>query len=383
MSVAVDISPDILLWIKKQLLPPEVIKTLDQWISGDKIPNVSTVRNFSQKTHIPFGYFFLKTPPIEELNIAHCRTINSLPLQNSSRELIDIFNSMVNIKDWMSDYCQQNDFSQLDFVGKFAENSNINSIASDIRTTLEISVNWFTHTKNPEHAFTFLRKKISDLGILVMQNGVVNLNNTRKLSILEFRAFTLIDKYAPLIFINSNDSAGGKLFSLLHELAHIWIGKENLFNDNFFNEHSTHIERTCNAVAAEILVPKEIFLTEWNSTGEENTSKIERLAKFFKCSELVIARRALDFSLIDKILYNYIVAKTEKIISQSIQPTPKKSSGGDFYSNLMSKWDHKIIEALDSSTKSGVTPYIDAYRLTNLKAATFHKLADSLGRAKF
>ena len=382
MNVTVDISPDILLWIKKQLLPSEVLNTLDQWISGDKIPNISAIRNFSQKSHIPFGYFFLKTPPVEELNIVHCRTINSSPLQNASRDLIDIFNSMVNIKDWMSDYCQKNDFSQLDFIGKFDENSNIHSIASDIRAELEISINWFTNTKNPEQSFTFLRKRISDSGILVMQNGIVNLNNTRKLSILEFRAFTLIDSYAPLIFINSNDSANGKLFSLIHELAHIWIGKENLFNDNFFNEHSTHTEKICNAVAAEILVPKKIFLTEWRSIREEHTSKIESLAKFFKCSELVIARRALDFSLIDKILYNSIVANTEKTISQSIQPTQKKTSGGNFYSNLMSRWDHKVIAALDSSTKSGETPYIDAYRLTNLKAATFHKLADNLGRAK-
>ena len=76
VSVTIDISPDILLWIKKQLLPPDVIDTLDQWSSGDKVPNVSTIRNFSKKTHIPFGYFFLKTPPIEELTIAHCRTIN-------------------------------------------------------------------------------------------------------------------------------------------------------------------------------------------------------------------------------------------------------------------------------------------------------------------
>ena len=126
-------------------------------------------------------------------------------------------------------------------------------------------------------------------------------------------------------------------------------------------------------------MPKEIFLVEWNNYNEDNKFKIEKLSKFFKCSELVIARRALDFNLIEKNLYNSIVNDTKKFISQSLFVSKKKSSGGDFYSNLISKWDHKVISALDSSTKSGSTPYLDAYRLTNLKAATFHKLVNRLG----
>lgn len=376
MSVAIDISPNILFWIKKQILPKEVSEILDQWISGEKIPDISTIKKFSKKTHIPFGYFFLKTPPVEELNIAHCRTIQSSPLENASRELIDIFNMMVDVKDWMSEYNQQNGFSELDFVGRFTENDSINAIAEDIRKELEISMNWFKDFKKSEQLYAFLKKQISELGILVMQNGVVGTNNTRKLLIQEFRAFTLIDKYSPLIFINSNDSASGKIFSLVHELTHIWIGKENLFNDNYFDEHSKQTEIICNAVAAEILVPKKIFLMEWDNRHEENKLKIEHLCKFFKCSELVIARRALDFHLIEKNLYNEIVTKTKKFISQSINSTSPKNGGVDFYTNLMSKWDRKVILSLDSSTKSGATPYLDAYRLTGLKATNFHRLVE-------
>lgn len=372
MSVLINVNPDVLSWVKNQVLPTDVIATLNDWISGAKVPNVKAIRDFSKKTHIPFGFFFMKTPPEEELSIAHCRTIGSSQIQRASRELIDTFNSMVNIKDWMSEYNKRNGFDELSFVGAFTESDNVNTIAHDIRQKLELQTDWFTAQRTPEKSFSFLRSQISNLGVLILQNGIVSTNTKRKLSVQEFRAFTLLDKYAPLIFINSNDSHNGKVFSLIHELAHIWIGKENLFNDSYFKaSHDNHTEQICNAIAAEILVPHKNFLAEWSKLSDIQERKIIRLSDFFKCSVLVIARRALDFQLIAKALYDKIVSQT-KIAAE----TYPNRGRGNFYSSLMNKWDKKIILALDSSTKSGEIQYLEAYRLTDLKGDTFHALVE-------
>ena len=128
-------------------------------------------------------------------------------------------------------------------------------IAINIRHELELSEDFFIREKSSESCFNYLQKRISESGILVMKNTIVGSNTHRKLDIKEFRAFTIINDYAPLIFINGNDTKTGKLFSLAHELAHIWIGSNNLFNDMYFNLYVSKPEQICNAVAAEILVP--------------------------------------------------------------------------------------------------------------------------------
>jgi hypothetical protein len=73
---------------------------------------------------------------------------------------------------------------------------------------------------------------MSRIGILVMVNSTAANNNRRVLDISEFRAFTLAADYAPLVFINSNDSPERRLFSLLYECVNIGFGYSNLFRDN-------------------------------------------------------------------------------------------------------------------------------------------------------
>ena len=120
-------------------------------------------------------------------------------------------------------------------------------------------------------------------------------NTHRALDINEFRAFTMVDDWAPLIFINAADSNGAKLFSLLHELTHIWLGKSDLFNDRQGRSKDvSDIEIICNAVAGELLVPKDVFLENWNERKTDIYIRIAELARTFRCGEIVIARKAMD-----------------------------------------------------------------------------------------
>ena len=377
MGVSVEISPNVLAWIGQQISPntdAKITSLLKRWTNKEEIPTPKTIQQVSRATHIPFGYFFLKNPPQEECGLVHCRTINSVSVTNQSREFIDVYNTMSNAQNWMSEYNRDVlKWDPLPFVGRFTENTSPMKIANDIRQEIEMDEDFFAHIKHATY-FNFLREKISELGILVMKNGVVGNNTHRELNIEEFRAFTLIDQYAPLIFINSTDTDNGKIFSLIHELAHIWIGANSLFNDHHLNSHVSKIEQTCNAVAAEILVPVSIFKKEWNILEDNPSTKIANFANVFPCSELVIARRALDLRFIEREVYENIAIKIKKQFEDYQRARHSKSGGGNFYKNLETKWDKRFIMALNSSTKSGDTPYIDAFRLTGLKIDTFHKL---------
>ena len=211
-----------------------------------------------------------------------------------------------------------------------------------------------------------------------MQNGVVGNNNKRTLRVEEFRAFALVDSYAPLIFINTRDTDSGKLFSLLHEAAHIWIGSDSLYNAVNSNRHSksefvNSDEVLCNAVAAEILMPQKIFIDIWSKSSHfRNLSeKLEVVAKQFKCGEVPVARRALDNGFIDKDDYDLVVK--EAIKNQSLRG---KGGGGDFYNVQLTRIDNRFLLSLDNHVQEGRMLHTDAYRLTKTKGKTFNNLVD-------
>jgi Zn-dependent peptidase ImmA (M78 family) len=151
-------------------------------------------------------------------------------------------------------------------------------IAALIREAIGINENWYMRSPNIKASFDSLRDLFGRSGILVLQNGVVGNNTRRKLSVREFRTFTLIDDYAPLIFINNSDTPGGKLFSLLHEAAHVWLGFHSFFNENSGLSFNISPQETlCNAVSAELLAPNNLFVTEWNKLNNPSlNSKITR-----------------------------------------------------------------------------------------------------------
>ena len=209
-----------------------------------------------------------------------------------------------------------------------------------------------------------------------MMSGIVENNTKWLLNINEFRAFTIINDYVPLIFINSNDSPNGKLFSLIHEFAHICLGENSLFNDRFSNgTNLKEIEKKCNKIAAELLVPQKIFVKEWNRVIKKYDEErcIKELAQIFKCGITVIARKALDNNFITFELYNKLAKLAVAIFNQSKND---KDGGGNFYTTTLSRFDNRFLSMLQSSVQEGKTQYTEAYRLTNTKRGTYDKLIE-------
>lgn len=153
-----------------------------------------------------------------------------------------------------------------------------------------------------------------------MQSGIVGANSNRKLDIRELRTFCLCDLFALLIFINATDTDNRKVFSLVHEAAHIWLNKDHCFNGI---DIDTKIEMVCSKVASEILVPETIFLHEWETKGINNQDKIEKLSKLFKVSKVAIARKACDL----KKYLKSIMLEAKMYILKILNPQRKIAEG--------------------------------------------------------
>ena len=234
-TVNVNIRPEIINWALSQTqeekLGEKLMNNIRKWLNGTKTPTFNQIEDFSKKSNIPLGYFFLQTPPTEEIGLLEYRTVDSIQLANPSRNLIDTIHEMENIQDWMKAYRQEMGFDKLSVVGCVSDNHDVNQIADRIRTDLNISKSWHENVQNSREAFAYIREQLEICGVVVMMSGIVGKNTHRALDVNEFRAFAMMDEWAPLIFINTADSNGAKLFSLLHEIVHIWLGKSDLFND--------------------------------------------------------------------------------------------------------------------------------------------------------
>lgn len=381
-TVNVNIQPAIISWALSQTseekLGTKLVENIKQWLDGTKSPTFNQIEDFSKKSHIPLGYFFLQTPPVEQISLLEYRTLDSIELTNASRNLIDTIHEMEAVQEWMVNYRKEWNYDTISVVGSLKDITDISVIADTIRKDLGLNVEWYKECGNPSEAFSKVRGLLEECGIVVMMNGIVGKNTHRALDVNEFRAFAMVDEWAPLIFINGADSAGGRLFSLFHEIVHLWIGENDLYNDRRYSANGVKpIEVTCNAVAGELMVPKAVFLEKWNNnTNDDTHEKIKELARMFRCSGSVIARRALDNKKIDQNVYNKVIADA---IEAYIQAKQEKSSGGDYYRVARSKLDGVFVRALCESVNSGRTSFTEAYRLTNTTSKTFSEVASGLG----
>ena len=215
-GIEVSVKLEVLNWILQRIrtedVPSSAVELLTDWQSGEKTPAFDEVEEVSREIHIPFGYFFLDQPLMEHFPLMEYRTVKGTADSEPSRELIDTVDQMMEIQDWETECLQENGCGELSFVGSVDSKVSSESIAESIRKHLHLSPDWFVSCRTTKEAFQLLRSRLEDCGVLVMTSGIARNDPGRVLNIKEFRAFTIMNRYAPLIFINSVDTETGKLF---------------------------------------------------------------------------------------------------------------------------------------------------------------------------
>ena len=229
-----------------------------------------------------------------------------------------------------------------------------------------------------EEALRLFIAQADAAGVLVMVSGVVLSNNRRTLDPEEFRGFALADKRAPLVFINGADTKSGQMFTLAHELAHLWLGSSAVSDASAAPINGYRREEVwCNAVAAELLVPLAAFRSERSSRQEPLDASLPRLARQFKVSTLVILRRLLDAGALDRPAFDRAWAGNARGCANL---PGRGAGGGDFYRTTLSRVSRRFARALVESTLEGQTLYRDAFRMLGVKKTeTFNNIGREVG----
>lgn len=347
---------------------------LAAWEAGTALPTLKQVEAFAKATHTPVGYLFLSEPPVEKIPIPDFRAPGNERIGHPSPDLLDTIYVCQQRQEWFRNYARSMGEAPLAFVGSARVGDDVVSTAARIRRELGFDLDVRRQMPTWTDALRHFIEQADDLGILVMCNGVVHNNNYRHLDPQEFRGFAMADDLAPLVFINGADTKAAQMFTLAHELAHIWSGQSAVSDSQPTAVPVQEVEHWCNQVAAEMLVPLDAMRQAYRPDAEL-VEEAGRLARRFKVSTLVILRRILDVGGLTQEefweAYHAEVARLRAI---------PRGSGGNFYLTQAARVSKRFAAALCASTLEGQTRYTDAFRMLGFsKLATFKELGRSLG----
>lgn len=377
--IRADIKPELLSWARQRAgLDIEALTRrfpkLTAWEEGTIKPTLKQVEHFAQATHTPVGFLFLPQPPVETIPIPDFRTIRNRAVSRPSPDLLDMIYVCQQRQEWYRDYARSERSLPIPFVRSVSLNSNVKSTAATMRQTLGFDLEERRRIPTWTDALRLFIGQADEAGIMVMCSGVVLNNNYRPLDPEEFRGFALSDDLAPLVFINGADTKAAQMFTLAHELAHIWLGQSAVSDTqaSFVPDHQ--VERWCNEVAAEFLVPRSILEQEYRNVPDLR-GELERLARRFKVSTLVILRSIHDAGgLTREEFWREYEGELARLLAIS------KGSGGNFYLTQAARVSKRFARALVISTLEGQTLHRDAFRMLGFaKLETFKKLGRSLG----
>ncbi|ELY4607634.1 ImmA/IrrE family metallo-endopeptidase [Cronobacter turicensis] len=373
------INPNIITWAQARARVSEEdlsratgakIEKVLSWIRGIDKPTFSQAQKIAGRLYIPFAYLFLPEPPQELLPLPDLRTLGNRGVREDiSVDLKDTIFTVLRRQEWYKAYLQDQDASPLQFVGSVNLRTNPKDVATVMKNELGISgldpagMSWEEYQRTIINA-------AEAAGILVMRSGIVDNNTHRPLNINEFRGFAISDPLAPIVFINLKDAPSARLFTLIHELAHLWIGESGISSASVNEE--LHVEKYCNQVAGEFLAPEASVIRLW-SDQKDLEANVAYLAKYFHVSRYVIIRRAYDLGLVTYEAYQDYYRALIRQFNEN------EGGGGNFYATAQNKNSARFSKALLDEALSGRVLLRDAGKLLGVSPNKLKKFATEIG----
>lgn len=326
------------------------IPNLDKYLAGEQQPTFNQLSEIAKKINIPTGLLMLK----RKVEVTNQRLeFRKLHQSNANAFSENLRDTIIDMQDKQEFLRNEIDYT-LDFIGRYNTDSDPMMVAKHICAELDIEPFFQKDFKDIGKVIEYLRTQINNIGVFVFANGKIRSNNYRPLNIEEFRGFVLSDDKAPIIFVNQKDSKTGQVFTIIHELVHLFIGCDEIFTtvetDNY---EFDKVEAFVNKVTAEILVPADIFLAF-------KSQDIAMLAKQFYVSEYVIARRLLTLNQINKATYQAIIHTLDQNRQQSTI-RKKEKNGGDYNNNIKFMMDKKFLGYIAQAINQHRISYTDAF----------------------
>lgn len=384
------ITPNVLKWARESARMAEetaaakvsvTVERLKQWEEGINQPTIKQAQKLAKAYKRPFALFFLPEVPRDFQPLQDFRKTGAKELTTSS---IFIIREIQQKQTWISDVYEENKEDKLPFVGRFSIKDNPQQVAADILETLKIIPASYK-TNNPIKEWI---DAAESNGIFVSRTSFIH--SRLKLDSNELQGFAIADPYAPFVFINSEDWNAPQLFTLVHELAHIWIAETGISNEiepAIKNKDKYHpVELFFNEVAANALMPKTLLLS-LDSSSFKSSKAVFQTAKQLGVSSFALLVRILNLNLISITEYQKLKKQADIDFAaylkkeEAKKDKQKEKSGGPNYFLLQLNRNSRLFTqtVLDSFRGGFIEPTL-ASNLLNVQVNKFQKLEAQLYR---
>lgn len=345
------------------------------WETGQSSPTFSQAEKLAKSLNLPLAVLFMERPPEISLPLPDLRRVKGEELAPPSPEFFEVLSDCLARQQWYREYQIREKRAGLGFVGRFRLGDDIFEVASDISATLHIDDRLRSSCDTWQAFLTRLIEAAEDAGILVMVSSVVRHSTRRSLSVSEFRGFASADILAPLIFLNARDARAALVFTLAHELAHVWIAESGISSPDpkrKWADFVNPIEVYCNAIAAEVLVPEENFRRAWERPGTAQ-EKIAQISTFHRVSKIVTIIRARELGALACQEAGDLIEAEYQRFRQQREKQREKDGGPVFWTLFPSRNSAQLTNAVLGELDHGRILFRDAADLLGVKLGTLEK----------
>lgn len=362
-SIEAHISPPVMQWARMKagfdvFTAADKLKRpyeeIEKWESGEKKPTIAQVREAAKLYQRPLAVFFLTEPPTD---FDVLRDYRHLPGTEGAKYSTNFLFLQRQIQDkflWAREYLVSGGAEDLPFVGSATLDDDVAELARRIKNEINIDYSLQIGAKTALNALNYWVFRVEESGINVL--------SSRDFPCQDARGFVISDGIAPFIYLNSNDTHTGQLFTLAHELSHVWLGNSSIttIEDMANKVNNNIVELFCNRVASHLLVERPLLRSLFNETDSSNPifNRISYVSKRLNVSNEVVARILLDDNAINAEEYGEIRAITVQFLKQQKQKTggphpillKARKNGKLFCRTVLSAYNNGHVSGRDASS---------------------------------
>jgi len=391
-SINAIVTPSVLEWARKKAgydIPGAAKKIgrseeeISQWESGDLLPTLAQAKKAAEVYRRSLAVFFLPEPPKEFQTLRDFRHLPGNRSHDFSPQLSRIIQEIEYRQSWLRDWLIEEKEAPLEFIGSVSTSARAPDIAEMIRSHLGITTDDQLSCSTRDDALNLWIDRAEKIGINICREGGIKVD--------EARGLVLTDEYAPFIMLNNEDSKAGRLFTLAHELAHLWINAPGISNMSGLGKEGVseedRIEVYCNRVASFSLLDSAAFARLWAEQASEDPveEKIRIISNLAKVSEEVIARRLLDSDQISVSDYHefrkkfFLRWKEFKDKEKAKNRSKDKPGGPSPHLLRVQRNGKSFTQTVLSAYFNGMISGADASQLLHAKVNNFGKVASKAG----
>jgi Zn-dependent peptidase ImmA (M78 family) len=383
------INPRIMTWARESaglsvadaaraigLSGANAVTRLEEMEAGRRDPSRRQLVEMAKKYRRPLLTFYLPEPPGPGARTHDFRT---LPHREAGSEAVldalvrDVKARQALVRSALEDAEED---QPLPFVGSVQAGEGAEALAEAMRRTLAFDLAEYRAASTIDEAFRILRDAVEQAGVLVILKG--NLGHyTSNLSPSTFRGFAIADPVAPFVVINETDSRSAWSFTLLHELAHVFLGESGISG----YESDQRVERLCNEAAARFLLQRG-ELQEIRARGagvHDLVGEIENFANARKVSRKMVAYNMLRSGLISDAIYRRLA---ERFDADRLEHGRQRAGGAaDYYVVRRHRVGRGLIRLVDRLVAGGALTATKAAKILGVRPTAVGRMTESVRAA--